>query len=106
MSGSGLSLYEKETIITYNESPDAAEVFTYNSALMRKLDKLCEGYPEQVTCLKVNNTNGAVSKEYTVPRRWIKVNAPKKGRELTEEERAAMAERLRLAREKKQAEGV
>lgn len=103
MSGSGLSLYEKETIITYNESPDAAEVFTYNSVLMRKLDKLCEEYPEQVTCLRTNNTNGAVSKEYTVPRRWIKA---KKGRELTEEERAAMAERLRLAREKKQAEDV
>ena len=39
----------------------------------------------------------------TIPLGWVKIS-PQKSRELTEEQRAAASERLRIAREKKMAE--
>ena len=39
-----------------------------------------------------------------IPLSWIKISPPKKGREFTDEEKAATAERLREARRNKQNE--
>ena len=36
-----------------------------------------------------------------IPLSWIKISPPRKGREFTEEERLAAAERLKIARENK-----
>lgn len=43
-----LSRIEQETIILYNEAEATAGVFTYDSKLLGKLERLAEKYPEQI----------------------------------------------------------
>lgn len=80
-----LTKYEQETIINYNQEEKTASVYTCDMALIRRLDKLCQNYTE-ITVSK----GGIQSKEYTFPKRWIKIRAP---RQLSDEQRGKLAER-------------
>lgn len=82
-----LSRVEQETIILFNEAEATASVYTYNGALKRKLSGLCEARPEEARQTKDDGTGGLT---FTVPKRWIKVNA---GPILTDEQRQALRER-------------
>ena len=62
-----------------------------------KLKKYAKEYSE-VTILAENDDGSIYAK---VPVTWFKFSPPKKGREFTEEEKAAVAERMRNAREKR-----
>ena len=66
-----------------------------------KILKYAEDYPEDIK-IEFQNKDGSVYAH--VPISWFKLSPPRKGREFTEEEREAAAERLRVAREKKNAE--
>lgn len=85
-----LTLYEQETIILFNEAEKTASVYTHNRALIRKLEKLAEDRPDDCRLKRKDPENRAA--EYIVPKKWIKINAP---RQLSEEEKA----RLRKASE-------
>ena len=63
-----------ETIVDYNQQDDTAHVFTYDPALQKKMDKLCADHPDEVQ-LSVE-CNG--SKNYTFPKSWLKIPAPRK----------------------------
>lgn len=97
-----LSSIEQETIINYNQGEAEATVFTYDKALIRKLERLREKNPA-VELLREEKTG---AKEYRFPKRWLKVVPP---RELSAEEKerlkrqgkAAYAAKLR-----KQAESM
>ena len=82
----GLTKYEQETVINYNLEEKEAVCFTYDAALIRKLDKLCEKH-EAIIKRKEGKGYG----EYIFPRSWIKIHAP---RVLSEEKRKEMAERM------------
>ena len=41
---------EMETIVNYNNAEKMAEVYTADPVVMRKLDALCEKYPEDYEC--------------------------------------------------------
>ena len=70
---------------------------------VNKLLKYAEEYPEDVEIIS-QNSDGSV---YAfVPISWFKFSPPRKGREMTEEEKVAAAERLREARKKKANERV
>lgn len=92
---SNLSNYERETIINYNYAEDTASVYTFDRKLQNKLNRLV-------------NTRSDISivaqedewVEYEVPKNFIKVSPPRQVN-YTDEQRAAMAERLAAAREKK-----
>lgn len=84
-----LSRVEQETIILFNEAEATASVYTYNGALKRKLSGLCEDRPEEARQTKDDGRGGLT---FTVPKRWIKVNA---SIILTEEQRRARAEAAR-----------
>ncbi len=43
-----LSLLEQETVLLYNQAESAAEVYTHDPKLMKKLEQLAEKYPEQI----------------------------------------------------------
>ena len=43
---SGLSRWEQETVVNYNNEEKTATVYTADPVVMRKLDKLVEKYPE------------------------------------------------------------
>lgn len=73
---------EKETIICFNESDKEASVFTFNKALIRKMQELKDEYPDDVSFL--GWTNEEMSGEWTVPKKWVKVRGSKK---MTEEQR-------------------
>ena len=86
-----LNSIERETIITFNETPEPAEVFTHNPAMIRRLDALHEeGEPVEV--VRVESVNGVNLREYRVPKSWISVRRP---RRVSEEQRKAMSERAR-----------
>lgn len=86
-----LSNLERETLICFNESESAAEVFTFNGAMRRKLEQLAADRPEDVQHVKTTPEGGET---YTLPKGWLKIRAP---RILSEEQRNAMRERGRQA---------
>lgn len=86
-----LTKYEQETIINYNNEEKTATIFTYDRSLIRKLDKRLSDYPE-ITKTK----SGDDFAEYILPKRWLKVGFP---RQLTDEQRSAMSERMKAVRE-------
>ena len=91
---SDLSNYEKETVINYNNEESTAQVFTYHRALQNKLNKLVGVNPDILVLRR-----GDEWTEYIVPKTWIKVSLPRQVN-YTDEQRAAMAERLAAARSK------
>lgn len=78
--------FEKETIIRFDEAGKNADVYTCRPSIIKKLDKYCEEYPDD--CLLERQDNEF--KEYVLPKKWIKINAPKK---MTEEQKEACRER-------------
>lgn len=86
-----LTLSERETIIVFDEQHDAAEVFTYNARLSRRLRELCEQRPADARLTKDNGSGGLT---FRCPKTWIRINPT---RQLSPEQKAHMAERARHA---------
>ena len=90
-----LTREELETVISFNELPDCmADIETPNGRMIRMLEKARAEYPDEVVYL---GRSAEGFERYQVPKKWVKIRAPRK---LTEEQRAAIAEKLRVAREK------
>lgn len=92
--GNKLTREEQETIVIFNELDKTAKISTFNGSLIRKLSALCESRPDDCTGTKVNEIGEAF---FTVPKRYIKVNAT---RILSEEQLAISRESGRLLYEK------
>lgn len=86
-----LTKIEKETIILYNEAEPTADIFTYNKALIKKLETLCAERPEEV---KNTVTNSDGSKSFIVPKKYVKIIATRKYSDSYREKMAEMARRL------------
>ena len=96
------SRIEQETIINFNEEEKTASVFTFNGPLQRRLAKLAEERPAE--CHRVQDTwQPPGSMEYSVPKRWIKIN-PSHPREMSEEQKQAARERMLAMHEAKKAQ--
>jgi len=85
--GKALSKYEKETIIYFNDAEDEAIIYTCNNSLKNKLDKFCEKSSE-IIVIKEDE----FSKEYKIPKKWIKVKMP---RQLSEKQRTELIKRAK-----------
>lgn len=66
-----------------------------------RIKKLADSYPDDVEIIAVN-TDGSITAH--IPTSWLKISPKRKGREFTEEEKVAAAERLEKARKKKREE--
>lgn len=98
-----LTNIERETIITFNAAEDTAEVYTADPVYIRKLDKLCEQFPDTYKFMEeLSSKRCKESKTYSMPKRLVKFRSPIT-REISEEQHSALAERLRKARENKKA---
>lgn len=86
-----LSKYEQETLINYNNEEKLASIYTYDKTLMRKIDNKLSEYPD----IKVVRRGDGWA-EYSLPKKWIKVGFP---RQLSDEQRAEMANRMRATRD-------
>ena len=79
-----LTLSERETIVVFDEQHDAAEVFTYNARLSRRLRELCEQRPADARLTKDNGSGGLT---FRYPKAWIRVNPT---RIMSDAQRAAL----------------
>ena len=69
---------EQETSIIWDEEEKVAHIYTASPVSMRKLDRLCEGYPgEYQKVWEEKDADGRVTAaKYTVPSMRIKFGKP------------------------------
>ena len=91
-----ITLLEQETIILYNRAEKAAEVFTYEPSLKRKLAAMEKEYEEVILSEADNGLGGAT---YIVPKKLINIRKPAKKRPMSEEEKNKLVSRLRGGKE-------
>ena len=87
---------KENAIEFYRDDARATGSFSQGRYITR-IKKLAEEYPDECQIVAVNDDSSIVAH---FPVKWIKIY-PGHGRELTEEEKIAGAERLRAYREKK-----
>ena len=85
----GLTKYEKETIILYNQTGDPASIYTFDASLKRRLEKFAKQYPE---CCRLESASelGAVTYIIDKARLSIRLVPP-----YSEERRQAASEYAR-----------
>ena len=94
-----LSAYEQETIINFNEEEKTAYVYTHNRQLLRKLAVLVDERSEE--CKRIRWVHDGDAAEFVVPKKWVKISPPR-ANNMTDEQKAKLAERMRaMVREKK-----
>lgn len=91
---SKLTKYEKETIINFNQDEATANIYTCDSAWIRKLDKLAQN-DTRIT-IESEDEN---SKTYNIPKKWVKVHKP---RVHTNEKRKELSLRAKANLKKRQ----
>ena len=92
-----LSLPEQEVHINFNRDEDYAQIYCSDVTWITKMDKLAAKSPELYEMI-AETENG---KTYRFPKRLISLRSSIARREYTDEQRQQMAERLKLARERK-----
>lgn len=90
-----LTRFETETVINYNDGEKKAYISTAQRHVRRHLQKLAEEHPDEVV---ITSDDGLILFA-EVPKHYIKIR-PK--RYVSDEQRKAAAERLRMYREKKE----
>lgn len=86
-----LSRYEQETIITYNNEEKTANIYTYDKSLIRQINSRLSDFSD----IKLIRS-GEDWAEYSLPKSYIKVRFP---RQLSDEQRQAMAKRMKNIRQ-------
>lgn len=98
---SGIPLDEQETTISFSRNGDLVDVWTSDTMMMTKLDKLCEEAPENYKCIEVSKlmfNKGLANKRYKIGKKsCVSFRSGKTSRVYTDEERAAMSERAKRA---------
>lgn len=98
-----ITLEERETNLYFNEVDKVARILSYNARLNRRLKELAEKRPEEVKPITeyFDDENGAICYEF--PSAWLKIN-PTRISNMTEEERAERAERMKAINRRKKGE--
>ena len=79
-----LTRFEQETIISFNESEDVANIFTYNERWQHHLEGM--GF-------KPYRTNSFGGKDYSIPKHMV--HLPRRKMELSDAEKSRRADRAR-----------
>ena len=94
----GMNLFEQETVINFMRDCDIAEVYTSDSTVMTRLDKLVENPDAPDWNLKkehYDQKNNLVAKTYTTKKRLISFRAATGENRMSEEQKEAARDRLR-----------
>lgn len=87
---------ERETIISFDDGSDMANLYTANKVWLRKMDKLVAEHPENFKVRRQETYKGEViAKDYIFPKRFISIRTKDIKINLTEEEKAKRAQRMR-----------
>lgn len=100
----GLSVAEQETTVSFMRDSDLCEVYTSDSTIMTKLDKLAESDKAPHWKLKAEHklqTGELVGKTYQTHKRLISFRADITTRELTDEQKEVAADRMKEWQERK-----
>lgn len=91
-----VAMDEQETTINLVPArvSNEAEVYTSDPVMDKRLHKLAEAYPEDVQIVREDK----YGTEYIIPAKWITIRKPR-SIAMTDEMRAAVAERLQRARQ-------
>lgn len=84
-----LTRQEQETIIVFNEAELEATLEVYNNSMKRKLESLCNQYPESFKKLSDRPSGSAV---FLIPKKYIRIGSP---RSVSDEQREAMSKRVK-----------
>ncbi len=84
-----LSRYEMETVINFNAEEKTATVYTRDKSILRKIDALCARFPDTFKVI----AEDSISRTYEVPKKLVKVAAP---RVMSESQKEAL-EKMRRA---------
>jgi hypothetical protein len=88
-----LSAAERETIVTMNDEDETADIWTAQRPIITKLKK-----NPAATLTEEGKHGSTVWARFTLPADLISFRSAKRTRELTEEERAEFAARMKAAR--------
>lgn len=95
---------EQETTISFSRDGSEADVWTSDTTMMTKLDKRCIESPNEYKCVEVGKSLDGLltNKRYTIKnKKLVSFRSATVKREMTDEQRAKAAERLRQARQSK-----
>lgn len=92
----GLTKYEQETIINFNEKERLASVYTHNQRLQNTLLSLCESHPAQVKHKDGDRYGGMT---FELPKKWVKIAPP---RVLSEAQKKVLEDMNRRNQERRQ----
>ena len=68
-----LSRYEQETIVNFNAEQQTATLYTWDKAVMRKLDTLVADFPETYNLTGQDE----ISKTYSFPKSYVSYRKPR-----------------------------
>lgn len=98
-----MSIMDQETTIAIARSDAYAMIWCSDRTMITKLDRLCKEHPENYECNKVvrsADTHEIVDKSYIVKdKSLISFRGAKVKRELTDEQRKELADRLKASRQ-------
>ncbi|MEY8409960.1 hypothetical protein AALB51_01790 [Lachnospiraceae bacterium 62-26] len=87
---------EQETIINYDRAGDMANLYTADPVMLRKIDNLVKNNPEQFQERRQFKYNGQIiAKDYTFPKRFITIRTKDIERNISQERRAELSERMK-----------
>lgn len=86
-----LTAQERETIINFNQAEDIAYIYTCDPKWWRHFDRL----GIKPTQVHKGSTGAVYARDYEVPKKWVKPPKPPRRLSLTDEQRKAIAQRLR-----------
>lgn len=95
-----LTRAEQETVIGWDNTPGCvASIMSHDKQLNSKLMSLVESGNTSIKLIRIDEDEDNYF--FEVPRRWVKVSPPRQVT-LTDDERAAKAERMKVVRASKQ----
>ena len=104
-----VGLNEQETTINFSRTGSGLDIWTSDTTMMTRLDHLCETAPEKYKCVETRHFKldpaNIASKRYVVSdKSLLSFRSKKVERELTEEQREELRERMRAlsAKQKEQ----
>lgn len=92
-------IYEQETIVRFYRDEDRATVYTSDITMMNKLDKMVATSGDWYLVGSHNFKDGTIAdKTYECPKGFISFRSKAISREMTDEQKAAFAERMKSLR--------
>lgn len=96
----GIDVEEKETIINYSYKDVSASLYTTDNTVINKMKKIMMKGNDYVCFADIESDGKINSYEFIFPKKFVslRVGSNHKKRELTDEQRKAIGERLKSAR--------